>query len=153
MAMAKTGLDWYNFHLEKARARAATKTTCATPEEILTEEFKDFPNDCETPRRQGLVFFQYRLADGVSKQVHAAGNAGALPRDVDVLVAKSILTYKPMVYEKFLTISAAGISQSNLDRHRRRGEKPSIQLTCLQAGYRGRGGKVMCNQAVANTAT
>ncbi|KAJ3518552.1 hypothetical protein NM208_g14478 [Fusarium decemcellulare] len=91
-ATTRRGVNRYNLCLEKARARAAAAAEIvgASYEEITADEFKDFPGDCETPRRQGLVFFQYRLADRVSEQV-------------------------PIVYEDFLPISAAGIFLSNLD--------------------------------------
>jgi uncharacterized glyoxalase superfamily metalloenzyme YdcJ len=78
MALTPKGRNLYDRLLAQARA-----------EKRLQEVFRQFPDDLETLREQGLVFFRYSVVDGT-------------------------LHSEPMVYEDFLPVSAAGIFQSNL---------------------------------------
>ncbi len=73
----------------------------------LQQVFQAFPDDLETIRRQGLGYFEYsRLSEE-----KPAGSAAA---DLDALVAAGVVQARPIVYEDFLPVSAAGIFQSNL---------------------------------------
>ncbi len=73
----------------------------------LQQVFQAFPDDLETIRRQGLGYFEYsRLRD--ARPTDPAGG------DLDALVAAGVVQARPIVYEDFLPVSAAGIFQSNL---------------------------------------
>jgi len=77
-------------------------------QQALAEVFAEFPDDEATLRREELAFFEYRLTDAG----HAA-DAGH-ETDLDALIAQGLVTARPITYEDFLPVSAAGIFQSNL---------------------------------------
>ena len=81
-------------------------TVSASP---LSDCFSVFPDDYESLRKQGLAYFRYFITE---KGQTADG--GALPSQVDDLIAEGYLSCEPLVYEDFLPVSAAGIFQSNL---------------------------------------
>ncbi|KAK4192146.1 hypothetical protein QBC35DRAFT_484421 [Podospora australis] len=76
-------------------------------EDILTETFKEYPDDWADLRKQGLVYFRYKVAEG-SKP----------PQQEEVqmeeLIGSGVIEYEPITYEDFLPLSAAGIFTSNL---------------------------------------
>ncbi len=73
----------------------------------LRQVFQAFPDDLETIRRQGLGYFEYSRLPGAQPTDAAAG-------DLEALLAAGVVQARPMVYEDFLPVSAAGIFQSNL---------------------------------------
>ncbi|SPJ32848.1 2-oxoadipate dioxygenase/decarboxylase HglS [Kushneria phyllosphaerae] len=79
----------------------------------LREAFHDFPDDETTLRREGLAWFEYQVTDGAS-----VTNAEALPRERDArleaLIEQGVVRARPITYEDFLPVSAAGIFRSNL---------------------------------------
>ncbi|MDT8879315.1 VOC family protein [Halomonas saccharevitans] len=80
----------------------------AAHQRVLSEVFADFPDDEAELRRQGLAFFEYRL----SEAGRAAGRVEE--RDPEALIEQGLATARPITYEDFLPVSAAGIFQSNL---------------------------------------
>ncbi|GHC25321.1 DUF1338 domain-containing protein [Kushneria pakistanensis] len=79
----------------------------------LAEAFHDFPDDEATLRRKGLAWFDYQLADGarVADPASLPGERDAL---IEALIEQGVIRARPITYEDFLPVSAAGIFQSNL---------------------------------------
>ncbi|WP_445619886.1 2-oxoadipate dioxygenase/decarboxylase HglS [Kushneria sp. Sum13] len=79
----------------------------------LRDAFLDFPDDETTLRREGLAWFDYQPNEGAS-----VTNVAALPRDrgalVEALIEQDVIRARPITYEDFLPVSAAGIFRSNL---------------------------------------
>lgn len=75
---------------------------------VLADVFAAFPDDEAELRRQGLAFFEYRLTE--------AGRAAGTVQDGDLeaLIERGLVTARPITYEDFLPVSAAGIFRSNL---------------------------------------
>ncbi|BAP44057.1 VOC family protein [Pseudomonas sp. LJDD11] len=78
--------------------------------ELLEAVFKDFPDDLQAMRQQGLAYFRYLPTDkGI------AARSSELPlKDLEALIEAGHIDFEPLVYEDFLPVSAAGIFQSNL---------------------------------------
>ncbi|WP_026133550.1 MULTISPECIES: 2-oxoadipate dioxygenase/decarboxylase HglS [unclassified Janthinobacterium] len=76
----------------------------------LAAAFLAFPDEPEAIRRAGLAFFSYALTDAGSAAIGSGKDAAAL----DELVAGGYVQARPITYEDFLPVSAAGIFQSNL---------------------------------------
>ncbi|WP_458525117.1 2-oxoadipate dioxygenase/decarboxylase HglS [Onishia taeanensis] len=90
-------------------SREQTKGLANEPHQrALAKSFGEFPDDEAALRREGLAFFEYRLTD--------TGRDAAPERETDLeaLIAKGLVTARPITYEDFLPVSAAGIFQSNL---------------------------------------
>lgn len=73
----------------------------------LADIFQRFPDDLDTLRREGLAYFSYRLAGGTAPRADQ-------PFNLEALLASGAVEARPIVYEDFLPVSAAGIFQSNL---------------------------------------
>jgi uncharacterized glyoxalase superfamily metalloenzyme YdcJ len=83
--------------------------------------YAHLPDDFEVLRRAGLGYFHYEAAGktvgkaGVAAIAGAAGAGGAGPAGgLDALVAQGVVRARPIRYEDFLPVSAAGIFASNL---------------------------------------
>ncbi len=107
MALTAKGRALYDRLLGEARRRTAGLSN-AEHQRVLGEVFAAFPDDETQLRREGLAFFEYRPT--------AAGKTagGVDTQDVEALIERGLLTAKPITYEDFLPVSAAGIFQSNL---------------------------------------
>ncbi|WP_192035688.1 VOC family protein [Halomonas sp. YLGW01] len=77
-------------------------------QQALAKAFADFPDDEAELRRRGLAFFEYRLTDA-----GRAADAG-METDLEALIEQGLVEARPITYEDFLPVSAAGIFQSNL---------------------------------------
>ncbi|REC93570.1 2-oxoadipate dioxygenase/decarboxylase HglS [Kushneria indalinina] len=79
----------------------------------LHDAFHAFPDDEATLRREGLAWFDYQPLEGAR-----IDDPEALPveRDalVEALIERNAIRARPITYEDFLPVSAAGIFQSNL---------------------------------------
>ncbi|ATJ84553.1 VOC family protein [Halomonas beimenensis] len=75
---------------------------------VLAQVFADFPDDEAELRRRGLAFFEYRLTEAG----RAAGKVDET--DLEALIARGLVAARPITYEDFLPVSAAGIFRSNL---------------------------------------
>ncbi|MFC0338242.1 Uncharacterized metalloenzyme YdcJ, glyoxalase superfamily [Kushneria avicenniae] len=79
----------------------------------LAEAFHDFPDDEATLRREGLAWFEYQVEEGasVTDSQHLPSERGAL---AEALIERNLIQARPIIYEDFLPVSAAGIFRSNL---------------------------------------
>jgi uncharacterized glyoxalase superfamily metalloenzyme YdcJ len=96
--------------LDGGRGNAAAGDGPGAYHERLVGAFKNFPDDHDEIRRQGLGFYRYVLADGAEQ----AAPAGSHAMPIEDLVTHGCVEAHPIVYEDFLPVSAAGIFQSNL---------------------------------------
>ncbi|MGQ7248558.1 2-oxoadipate dioxygenase/decarboxylase HglS [Halomonas sp. V046] len=116
-ALTPSGRERYDQLLNEAR-RAAEGLDNAAHQARLGEVFTAFPDDETTLRREGLAYFDYRLADGA--ELPPASLAGGAV-ELEALIAEGRVIAEPITYEDFLPVSAAGIFQSNLG-----GEESSV---------------------------
>lgn len=77
---------------------------------ILSEQFRQFPDDYPTMRAEKLAFFRYFPTE---KSLSVAA-VSIQNLTLDELIHAEFIRYEPLVYEDFLPVSAAGIFQSNL---------------------------------------
>ncbi|MNV64572.1 hypothetical protein D3C71_1572200 [compost metagenome] len=77
----------------------------------LTAAFAEFPDDLDAMHDQQLAFFRYAIVDQAAFAQAAAGGAAF---DLAALRRQGAVAARPIVYEDFLPVSAAGIFQSNL---------------------------------------
>jgi uncharacterized glyoxalase superfamily metalloenzyme YdcJ len=110
MALTHKGRVLYDRLLARVRGSGAAEQAGADYGERLAEAFKDFPDDLESIRKDGLAFFRYVLMDAGL----AAAGSGRDARPLDALIADGFVRAEPIIYEDFLPVSAAGIFQSNL---------------------------------------
>ncbi|MGO1343583.1 2-oxoadipate dioxygenase/decarboxylase HglS [Chromohalobacter japonicus] len=107
VALTAEGRALYDRLLGESRRRTAGLTNEAH-QRVLAEVFADFPDSEAELRRQGLAFFEYRATE-------AGREAGAVAEaEVERLIEQGLITARPITYEDFLPVSAAGIFQSNL---------------------------------------
>lgn len=88
----------------------ATESNAARYYQLLSENFRDFPDDYASMREQQLAWFRYfptecGLAAKDTLEQHCT---------LEQLIALDYIRFQPLVYEDFLPVSAAGIFQSNL---------------------------------------
>ncbi|MBD3837350.1 VOC family protein [Brevundimonas sp.] len=82
---------------------------------LTSKDFSALPDDWTALRRQGLAWFRYVPTEqGLSR-------AGRLSGDLEALIADGDVAARPITYEDFLPVSAAGIFQSNLGSEARDG--------------------------------
>ncbi|WP_297907954.1 VOC family protein [Thiomonas sp.] len=112
IALTPKGRALYDELLREANASGAQ----SGPEDYearLERVFQAFPDDLDAIRRQGLGYFDYaRTAESIPAGVDAG--------DLEALMAAGAVRARPIVYEDFLPVSAAGIFQSNLGDAARR---------------------------------
>jgi uncharacterized glyoxalase superfamily metalloenzyme YdcJ len=124
-ADGKPGTHNARFGEVEQRGAALTPKGRALYDRILAEAendpaaFTHFPDALEDLRREGLIYLHYSLVD--------AGQPVSPGTDLDSLVASGLVTAKPILYEDFLPVSAAGIFRSNL------GGAPRSSLTASSA--------------------
>ena len=107
MALTAEGRALYDRLLAESRQRTAGLTN-VEHQRVLAEVFADFPDTEAELRHQGLAFFEYRLTE-------AGRAAGAGPEtELETLIEQGLVAVRPITYEDFLPVSAAGIFQSNL---------------------------------------
>lgn len=107
VALTAKGRALYDRLLGESRRRTAGLSNEAH-QRVLAEVFADFPDSEAELRRQGLAFFEYRATE-------AGREAGAVAEtEVERLIEQGLITARPITYEDFLPVSAAGIFQSNL---------------------------------------
>ncbi|WP_299231294.1 VOC family protein [uncultured Halomonas sp.] len=107
VALTAKGRELYDRLLTASRERTQGLDNAAH-QQVLAEVFADFPDSESALRRQGLAFFEYRLTD-------AGRTAGKVAEpDLETLIKRGLVSARPITYEDFLPVSAAGIFQSNL---------------------------------------
>ncbi len=107
VALTAEGRALYDSLLGESRRQAAGPGN-SEHQQRLAAVFADFPDREEALRRQGLAFFEYRLTEAG----RAAGRVEET--DLEALIGKGLVQARPLTYEDFLPVSAAGIFQSNL---------------------------------------
>lgn len=106
VALTRSGRALYDRLLDKARNDAGS-SEAASERDRFESAFKEFPDDYEALRREGLAFFRYEVRGALPQGVGAE-------LDLDSLIASGVVAALPIIYEDFLPVSAAGIFQSNL---------------------------------------
>ncbi|WP_456269129.1 VOC family protein [Kushneria sp. AK178] len=111
-ALTRRGRRLYDELLAASR-EATHGLEGAAHQRALRDAFQDFPDDEATLRREGLAWFEYQLVEGAG-----AVEAQSLPNErrtlIEALITRGVIRARPITYEDFLPVSAAGIFQSNL---------------------------------------
>lgn len=107
VALTAKGRELYDRLLGEARRRTSGLSN-DEHQQILAEVFSDFPDTEAALRRQQLAFFDYRL----TKAGHRSGKISETR--IETLIERGLVEARPITYEDFLPVSAAGIFQSNL---------------------------------------
>ncbi|MGC3872200.1 2-oxoadipate dioxygenase/decarboxylase HglS [Halomonas sp. GXIMD04776] len=108
-ALTAKGRTLYDRLLATARERTAGLDNQAY-QQTLNEIFVEFPDSETQLRCEGLAFFDYRLTDkGREEGAECGGD-----EEMEALIDQGLVSARPIVYEDFLPVSAAGIFQSNL---------------------------------------
>ncbi|WP_136068900.1 2-oxoadipate dioxygenase/decarboxylase HglS, partial [Modicisalibacter radicis] len=107
VALTAKGRELYDRLLGESRRRTAGLTN-DEHQRVLAEVFAEFPDTEAELRRQALAFFEYRPTEAGRR----SGKAG--DSDIEALIEQGLVEARPITYEDFLPVSAAGIFQSNL---------------------------------------
>lgn len=75
-----------------------------------------FPDDWESLRAEGLIWVEYSLTQKGSEISKTLGSGEGAAKTLQKAIEEGLVTWRPILYEDFLPLSAAGIFQSNL-RH------------------------------------
>ncbi|CAH0052306.1 unnamed protein product [Clonostachys solani] len=97
--------------MDQARAIAGEGDGLSTEamDELVSHVFKAYPDDWDELRRHGLIFCTYRCtAKGLNSRFTLSKYS------LETLVGSGFVEARPITYEDFLPLSAAGIFQSNL---------------------------------------
>ena len=126
IALTPAGRRLYDEILNRVLVRCKPAANGSNREEynqVLIEEFKDFPSDFIVMVSKGLAYCEYVLTDKV-KGVSSKN----LSDNIDTLINDGVVKMSAIIYEDFLPASAAGIFQSNLgDDAKEEGLKPPSQ--------------------------
>lgn len=107
VALTAQGRTLYDQLLGESRKQTAGLSN-AEHQRVLADVFADFPDSETELRRRGLAFFEYQLTEkGMAAGIGAE-------RDLGALIDQGLVEARPITYEDFLPVSAAGIFQSNL---------------------------------------
>lgn len=105
VALTAEGRALYDRLLNESRRRTAGLDNAGN-QRVLAEAFTDFPDTEDELRRLGLAFFEYKVTN-------AGRMAGKLGEgDIETLMERGLIEARPIIYEDFLPVSAAGIFQS-----------------------------------------
>ncbi len=107
VALTAAGRALYDRLLGDSRAKTQGLDN-ESHQRVLAEVFAAFPDDEGELRRRGLAFFDYRLTEA-GKEADPVAEA-----DLEALIERGLVEARPITYEDFLPVSAAGIFQSNL---------------------------------------
>jgi len=119
IALTSKGRALYDQLLQATRQRLNAPTNETNAEQymqILQEEFQAFPDTWLELHQQGLAYFCYEINSDVLGTMQPQNYD---IQQLDTLIQEGIISIKPIVYEDFLPVSAAGIFQSNLGDHAR----------------------------------
>jgi len=110
-ALTGAGRELYDRLLAQVRSMANAGSTAGDYETRLAAAFAEFPDDLEAMRAQQLAFFRYTVKDPAAFAQAADSGTGF---GLDALLRQGAIEARPIIYEDFLPVSAAGIFQSNL---------------------------------------
>lgn len=119
VALTANGRALYDQLLQATRQRFNAPITEANAKDymqILHEEFQAFPDSWLELHAQRLAYFCYELNNDALSIIPTQNYSAD---QVDELIHEGVISIKPIVYEDFLPVSAAGIFQSNLGEHAR----------------------------------
>jgi len=105
-ALTRKGRALYDLLLGKATEQSRSGVPI---EQAMRNAFGEFPDSEAELHKEGLAFFSYEPNLRVAQQQVALESASVFE-----LVESGWLTLKPLTYEDFLPVSAAGIFRSNL---------------------------------------
>ncbi|MFC3285629.1 2-oxoadipate dioxygenase/decarboxylase HglS [Litchfieldella rifensis] len=108
-ALTQKGRELYDHLLRKSQAQGR-KMDNSEHQKNLRDAFSEFPDDEESLRKKGLVFFYYQPTFDVNEKTGKVEN----PDSLEDLVQTGTVSATPITYEDFLPVSAAGIFRSNL---------------------------------------
>ena len=114
VALTKKGQDLYNELLGKTRKAiggSPNAETASKYNQLLSENFKVFPDNYQELQSEKLAYFHYFTTDKIKSILK---DKTYTKSDINQLLQNGYLTIEPMVYEDFLPVSAAGIFASNL---------------------------------------
>ncbi|RFU30453.1 hypothetical protein B7463_g5883, partial [Scytalidium lignicola] len=113
IALTPNGRALYDRLIQKAIAARITPQNTREYAAI----FSEFPDDWNEIRKAGLAWFEYYVADPAELRAvlqDAACSCEPRGRSIEDLIELDAIRFKPLIYEDFLPLSAAGIFQSNL---------------------------------------
>ncbi|AEO60470.1 hypothetical protein MYCTH_2112541 [Thermothelomyces thermophilus ATCC 42464] len=112
-AVTRKGRELYDRLLTSAITLAEREGRVLS--EVLAEAFREYPDDWDELRKQNLVYFRYRVPQGVTqKSLDAIGVAKESSVHMEQLLQAGLVECEAITYEDFLPFSAAGIFTSNL---------------------------------------
>jgi uncharacterized glyoxalase superfamily metalloenzyme YdcJ len=137
LALKPKGRALYDQLLAQAREVDGAGSTDGDYATRLAAAFKQFPDDLDILRREGLGYFRYALTE-------AGERLPAHERDqpAEALIVAGLATADPIVYEDFLPVSAAGIFQSNLGG----GEQHAYAAHESRSEFEAAMGKIVLNE-------
>ena len=131
VALTAKGRELYDRLLGESRRRTAGLDN-AEHQRVLGEVFSDFPDTQAELRRQKLAFFEYRLTEAGRKSGKVSDT------DIEALVERGLVEARPITYEDFLPVSAAGIFQSNLGGGRNDAYAGNANRDAFEAALEGK---------------
>ena len=112
LALTPEGRVLYDRLLQQAGDDSERKEN-ETQDAQLARNFAAFPDNVTDLRHQALGYFRYRLKPGAALPDTHASRA-----HLETLISQGLIQARPIIYEDFLPVSAAGIFQSNLGSER-----------------------------------
>lgn len=107
-ALTLKGRRKYDEVVAEATRRGVLKAGKETEYKRLFDSY--FPDDWEALRSEGLIWVEYSLTQKGSETTTTEANVKTLQQ----AVGERLVAWKPILYEDFLPMSAAGIFQSSL---------------------------------------
>jgi len=132
IALTRKGRQLYDRLLADVLGVTVANEDATTYVRRLALAFVAFPDDYETLRLDGLGFFRYLLTEQ-GKALASAEHIEHVDLPLEALIADGLVLAKPIVYEDFLPVSAAGIFQSNLGGAERRQYESSHDQAAFEA--------------------
>lgn len=117
IALTPKGQELYDSLLDEVRAAILPEPDGSNKKaymDALNTVFERFPDDMEELRRDGLAYFKYEWAQETGDAPEKKPETSISEQDLDKLIERGVVILKPITYEDFLPVSAAGIFQSNL---------------------------------------
>ncbi|ARS53552.1 VOC family protein [Kushneria konosiri] len=108
VALTPKGRALYDRLLKTGRARSQGLDN-TEHQRVMQETFAEFPDDEATLRARELAYFDYRLAADSEHD-----SKSTMAPDLEAAIEQGLVIARPITYEDFLPVSAAGIFQSNL---------------------------------------